>query len=103
MTLRPIAKRFDCHDGLRVKPAVTDLATESTCHSPVIAGSDPQSMNPVVVKVVVAYLLVNQVISWVKRGSLFLAVVGFRCTSSIVLQLRLAPDQRLGFAWRAAA
>ena len=57
----------------------------------------------VVVKLVVAYLLVNQVIFWAKRDSLFWIVFGFRYTSSIVLQSRVSPDQRLGLAWRAAA
>ena len=56
-----------------------------------------------VVKLVVAFLLVSQAAFRVFFDSLFGAVFGFKCTSSIGFQLRVKPDQRLGLALRAAA
>jgi hypothetical protein len=64
----------------------------------------PNPASPaVVVKVVVAFLLFSQAVFRTACGSLFGAVFGLRCTSSIGRQLRVEPDQRLGLAWRAAA
>ena len=56
-----------------------------------------------VVKVVVALSLIIQAALRVVRDSFFGVVVGLRCTSLIRLQLRVAPDLRLGLALRAAA
>ena len=53
---------------------------------------------PAVVKLVVAFVLIIQAAFCVRFDSLFGAVVGFRCTSTMGFQLRVGPDQRFGLA-----
>jgi hypothetical protein len=52
---------------------------------------------------VVAFILSCQAAFRKLRCSVGFGVFGLRWTSLIGLQLRAGPDQRLGFAWRAAA
>ena len=56
-----------------------------------------------VFRLVVAFVLVCQAAFRKLCCSVDFGVLGLRWTSLIGLQLRAAPDQRLGFAWRAAA
>jgi len=58
---------------------------------------------PVVVNQVVAFLLASQAALRSVVESLFLGVLGLRCTSPTGHQLRLAPVHRRGFFSRAAA
>lgn len=51
-----------------------------------------------VVKLVVAFVLIIQAAFCVLFDSIFGAVVGFRCTSTMRFQLRVEPDQRFGLA-----
>lgn len=51
-----------------------------------------------VVKIVDAYLWVNQAAFRSGLASLFFGVFGLRWTSSMRLQSRALPDQRVGFA-----
>jgi len=59
--------------------------------------------DPAVFRLVVAFILVCQAAFRKLCCSVDFGVLGLRWTSLIGLQLRAAPDQRLGFAWRAAA
>ena len=56
-----------------------------------------------VFRLVVAFILVCQAAFRKLCCSVGFGVLGLRWTSLIGLQLRAAPDHRLGFAWRAAA
>ena len=56
-----------------------------------------------VFRLVVAFILVCQAAFRKLCCSVDFGVLGLRWTSLIGLQLRADPDQRLGFAWRAAA
>ena len=61
------------------------------------------ALQPAVFRLVVAFVLVCQAAFRKLCCSVDFGVLGLRWTSLIGLQLRAAPDQRLGFAWRAAA